>query len=106
AIKCHNCTHRVEVGLEPPCASTCPSEALYFGDLNDPNSAVSRMKKRIEEEEGAALETLRPEKGTSPRMSFVTDANHPMAAWEKKVPREGQSYGPDSYSVYRWKEPR
>lgn len=103
AIKCHNCTHRLDAGLEPPCTSTCPSEALYFGDLNDPNSAVSKMKARLEEE--GKLEQLRPEKGTRPRAWFAVDEHHPMATWEPKIPGEGESYSPDAYSVYEWKEP-
>ena len=93
AIKCHNCTHRVDVGMEPACVSTCPSEALYFGDLNDPDSTCV-------EDEGAARgrgkrsSQLRPEKGPSRACAFVTDSeDRPMAEWEPKVPREGESYG-------------
>lgn len=101
AVKCHNCTHRIEQGMEPACVTTCPSEALYFGDLSDPDSAVSKATKRLAVE--ARVETLRPEKGTRPRTRFVTDSSHPMAEWEPKVPREGESFGPDAYSVYEWK---
>ncbi|MEM7310690.1 MAG: 4Fe-4S dicluster domain-containing protein [Planctomycetota bacterium] len=102
AVKCHNCTHRVDVGMEPACVSTCPSEALYFGDLNDPESAVSKMKAKLEGE--AELKPLRPEKGTNPRMLFAVDKERPMEAWEGKVPREGESYATDAYSVYSWGE--
>jgi tetrathionate reductase subunit B len=102
AIKCHNCTHRLDVGLEPPCASTCPSEALYFGDLNDPESPVSRMKARLENE--GALEQLRPEKQTQPRMWFAISQDRPMSVWQNKIPGEGASYAPDAYSVYSWKD--
>ena len=102
AIKCHNCTHRVDVGMEPACVTTCPSEALYFGDLNDPESPVSKIKARIDAEEDASTETLRPEKKTSPRMEFIADDDHPVAEWEPKIPREGESYKTDAYSVYEW----
>lgn len=102
AIKCHNCTHRVDVGMEPACVATCPSEALHFGDLNDPNSKISKLQKQLEAEN--KLETLRPEKGTRPRMKFVVDENHPVKAWEPKIPAEGESYSPDAYSVYNWAE--
>ncbi|MCA8970396.1 MAG: 4Fe-4S dicluster domain-containing protein [Planctomycetes bacterium] len=101
AIKCHNCTHRVDVGMDPACVTTCPSEALYFGDLADPDSTVSRMKRRLEAED--ALAQLRPEKGTKPRMWFAQSPDRQVREWEPKVPREGQSYSGDAYSVYEWK---
>ena len=102
AIKCHNCTHRVDEGMDPACVDTCPSEALYFGDLNDPESAVSKMAARLERE--GELETLRPEKNTNPRMRFAVEKDRPMSAWEGKIPREGESYSPDAYSVFNWGE--
>ncbi len=42
AVKCHNCTHRVDVGMEPACVATCPSEALAFGDLADQQRKYGR----------------------------------------------------------------
>ncbi len=41
--KCHFCLHRVHKGMLPACVATCLGRALYFGDLNDPKSLVSRM---------------------------------------------------------------
>ncbi|GIW79012.1 MAG: hypothetical protein KatS3mg105_0819 [Gemmatales bacterium] len=102
AVKCHNCTHRLEVGMEPACSATCPSEALYFGDLNDPNSKVSKIKAELEKQEKIAQ--LRPEKGTRPRMWFAVDENHAVSEWEEKIPREGQSYSTEAYSIYNWKK--
>ncbi|MEM7168000.1 MAG: 4Fe-4S dicluster domain-containing protein [Planctomycetota bacterium] len=102
AIKCHNCTHRVDVGMDPACVSTCPSDALYFGDLNDPNSKISKLQKQLEAED--KLQTLRPEKGTRPRMQFVVDEQRPLEEWESKIPKEGESYSPDAYSVYNWSD--
>lgn len=102
AVKCHNCTHRVDEGMEPACVSTCPSDALAFGDLNDPESKISKLKAMLESE--GALEQIRPEKKTAPRTWYATDENHRVAAFESKLPAEGQSYHPDAYSVYEWQE--
>ncbi len=102
AVKCHNCTHRVEEDMEPACVSTCPSEALTFGDLNDPTSKVARLKSELESE--GALEQLRPEKKTQPRTWYATSEEHRAASFESKLPGEGQSYHPDAYSVYEWQE--
>ena len=102
AVKCHNCTHRLENDMDPACVTTCPSEALVFGDLNDPGSRISRLKAELEE--SGDLEQLREQKGTKPRTWYATDENHRVKEWESKIPVEGQSYHPDAYSVYEWQE--
>lgn len=55
AEKCTFCIHRIDAGTPqglvpgvdreatPACVNACPVEARYFGDLNDPNSPVSRI---------------------------------------------------------------
>lgn len=41
--KCTMCAHLIDQGWEEPrCVEICPNKALIFGDLNDPNSEVSR----------------------------------------------------------------
>lgn len=102
AIKCHNCTHRLDEGMEAACVSTCPSEALFFGDLNDPESKVAKVAEQLERE--GVLEVLRPEEQTRPRMKFAVDAARPMGAWESKIPRQGESYSNEAYSVFSWGE--
>lgn len=39
------CVERVDAGLKPACVDACAAaghEAIIFGDLNDPNSDISK----------------------------------------------------------------
>ena len=99
AVKCHNCYHRLEHDMEPACVPTCPSEALFFGDLNDDESPISMAIKNAEKE-GVEMQQMRPEKQTKPRMWFAGDGASEI---EERVPREGKSYSPEGYNIYGWK---
>jgi Fe-S-cluster-containing dehydrogenase component len=39
---CTLCVHRTEVGLDPACVHHCMGKARMFGDLDDPNSDISK----------------------------------------------------------------
>ncbi len=43
AAKCNFCAHRVDEGLEPACVVVCPTESIWVGDLDDPDSAITRL---------------------------------------------------------------
>jgi Fe-S-cluster-containing dehydrogenase component len=65
AAKCNYCAHRVEVGLEPPCVTVCPTQAIVAGDLEDPSSRLAHLVGR------EAVQVRKPEKGTRPRVFYV-----------------------------------
>jgi tetrathionate reductase subunit B len=65
ADKCTFCLHRTEQGLLPACVETCVGGARVFGDLNDPDSAVSKMAR----EPGVSV--LRPEMNTQPNVFYI-----------------------------------
>ena len=41
--KCTLCIHRLERGERTACESICPTSAIVVGDLDDPNSEISRL---------------------------------------------------------------
>ena len=75
--KCNFCMERIDYGLEnglkpgmdraatPACVNTCPAQALAFGDLDDPDSEISRL---IRENHGFQLHE---EYGTDPSVYFI-----------------------------------
>ena len=81
AEKCNFCTSRIDVGLEPACVVVCPTQAILVGDLNDPDSTVSRILAR---QKG---EVRRPEKKTVPKLFYVGDSDHtidPQSPWNPR----------------------
>jgi molybdopterin-containing oxidoreductase family iron-sulfur binding subunit len=44
---CTLCVHRIDRGDGPACAAACPTKAILFGDLNDPDSEISRRLREI-----------------------------------------------------------
>lgn len=77
AAKCHYCAHRVDVGLEPSCVVVCPTHAIIAGDMNDPNSEISKVLNKEQ------VTVRKPEQGTAPNLYYVGGSDvgmHPTAA--------------------------
>jgi molybdopterin-containing oxidoreductase family iron-sulfur binding subunit len=80
--KCSFCVHRIRKAKDraeaedrslrdgevvPACVQTCPAEAMYFGDLDDPESLVSRLARS--RRAFKLLEHL----GTEPKVIYLSE---------------------------------
>ena len=73
--KCTLCTHLVERGEEPACVKVCSAKARIFGDIDDPNSKVS---KAIQKAGSANVHTL-ADVGNHPSVHYVL--HRKIATW-------------------------
>jgi molybdopterin-containing oxidoreductase family iron-sulfur binding subunit len=92
--KCTYCVQRIDEGkraaklesrqvrdgeIRPACQQTCPVEAITFGNLNDPASAVSRAK--AEPHNYALLAEL----NNRPRTTYLAKIRNPNPAWGEEA---------------------
>ncbi len=63
--KCNLCEERLAAGLVPACVEACKHNALVFGDLDDPESAVRKVLR--------ARYTIqrKPDLGTKPKIYYI-----------------------------------
>ena len=53
------------------CAAACPADAIVFGDLNDPDSRVAKLKKP------SATTALLEDLNTRPRTTYLAAIRNP-----------------------------
>lgn len=93
ADKCDFCSHRLDAGMEPACVETCPGETIVFGDLNDPESRISRFVASRQ----AELTVLKPGEGAKPQVQY----RGLVREMERKAPK-GRNHDPHSYEIDTW----
>ncbi len=64
--KCTLCKERTDDGDAPMCVACCPTKARVFGDLDDPNSEISQLKRE------KSVRILLEDKGTRPQVFYVS----------------------------------
>ncbi len=75
--KCTFCVHRLEAGLSPACVETCVGDSRHFGNLNDPESEVSKLLAQYE------AKPFHPETGTHPNIYYI---NRSKPAPNEEIP--------------------
>jgi molybdopterin-containing oxidoreductase family iron-sulfur binding subunit len=87
--KCTYCIQRIEAArvnaelenrlirdgeVVPACAQVCPTEAIIFGNIHDPNSRVSKLKR------SPLNYSMLAELNTRPRTTYIAKLRNPNAA--------------------------
>lgn len=103
AAKCHFCSHRTDLGLEPACAVVCPTHAIIAGDMDDPESEISRVLAREK------VSVRKPEQGTAPKVFYIdgaavnlvptaTERTPETFVWADVKPLHGDAPKPDGHA--------
>lgn len=84
AAKCHYCSHRTDLGLEPACVVVCPEHAIIAGDMDDPASEISQVLAREQ------VTVRKPEQGTAPKLFYIE--GNDFALTPTAVPRTPETF--------------
>ncbi len=93
ADKCNLCVERIDQGLLPACVTSCVGRARVFGDLQDPNSEVSRLLG------SQANSVLHPEFGTQPQVFYIGMSGNILTSDDPSVQHMVFTYTENSNST-------
>ena len=65
AAKCNYCAHRIENSYEPACVVVCPTESIISGDLDNPESEISKAVKENK------VRARKPNSGATPNLFYI-----------------------------------
>ena len=65
--KCTMCAHLIDAGQKPQCVAHCMGQARFFGDIDDPNSDISKYLAANKDRATHLLE----EQGTKPSVIYL-----------------------------------
>lgn len=101
--KCSMCIQRIQAGkleakkagrklvdgdIVSACSEACPTNAILFGDLNDPDSAISKLRKQEENERNYfVLDEL----GIKPAVSYLTKVRNADETIEDGVKKKAEA---------------
>ncbi len=63
--KCDFCVSRIDRKLKPVCVESCPNTAMFFGNLNDSQSEVSKLVAT------GKAQRIRPDLGSNPKVYYL-----------------------------------
>ncbi len=78
--KCNICLSRREEGIEPACVKNCTGGCLHVGDINDPESKVSKLLAQAGEENVYTLRDF----GNKPSVKYILKNEK----WMDMLPQE------------------
>ena len=79
--KCNLCHDLTAKGELPACVKSCSAGARFYGDLDDPESDVSKELAKYSEDQ---IHTL-PDTGNAPLTQYIITSMHGENAWQTDV---------------------
>ena len=79
--KCNLCHDLTAKGELPACVKSCSAGARFYGDLDDPESDVSKELAKYSEDQ---IHTL-PDTGNAPLTKYIITSMHGENAWQTDV---------------------